>query len=426
MKKVISKVMTAVLLTTMVSIPIYKNAYAETQATTTITAETEEKSSVSESIFKTANYYASQESLSEWQIPAMVRTGKITEAQKEKALEKVKENIQNGYEYSSQMAKDIFVLSALGENPQEFCDYDLVNEMIKKGDYIGSNNYEVWILSAASKGNYTIDDDNKEKLETIYEDILACQSEDGGFAYYPGGSWIDVDMTGMALYAIASYGKNDDKTLEAINKAKDYINNNKDAEGKFSNSNTTAMAILGLSSIGEDVSSLVEDILTYQMEDGQFKWMHEEAEGNYLATEQDFYALVQSEAAKNGADLFDFRNDWKLEETPTIITPPEEEKPSEDVNSETKTPETVTPETTTPETTTPNEEENSNGNNISQNDTNKNNTSNNNGSPVDKTSSSTKTGDNNNVGLFFGISLISILGLAILTPKKKERGNGER
>ena len=60
MKKVISKVMTAVLLTTMVSIPIYKNAYAETQATTTITAETEEKSSVSESIFKTANYYASQ------------------------------------------------------------------------------------------------------------------------------------------------------------------------------------------------------------------------------------------------------------------------------------------------------------------------------------------------------------------------------
>ena len=143
MKKVISKVMTAVLLTTMVSIPIYKNAYAETQATTTITAETEEKSSVSESIFKTANYYASQESLSEWQIPAMVRTGKITEAQKEKALEKVKENIQNGYQYSSQMAKDIFVLSALGENPQEFCDYDLVNEMIGKGDYIGSNNYEV-------------------------------------------------------------------------------------------------------------------------------------------------------------------------------------------------------------------------------------------------------------------------------------------
>ena len=414
MKKVISKVMAAVLVTTMVSAPIYKSVYAETQTMSTITAETE-KLSVAESIFKTANYYATQESLSEWQIPAMVRTGKITEVQKEKALEKVKENIQNGYEYSSQMAKDIFVLSALGENPQEFCDYDLVNEMIEKGDYIGSCNYEVWILSAASKGNYTIDDDNKEKLETIYEDILACQSEDGGFAYYPGGSWIDVDMTGMALYAIASYGKNDDKTLEAINKAKDYINNNKDAEGKFNNSNTTAMAILGLSSIGEDVSYLVEDILTYQMEDGQFKWMHEE-EGNYLATEQDFYALVQSEAAKNGADLFDFRNDWKLEENPIIITPPEEEKPSEDINSETKTPETVTPETTTP-----NKEENSKGDDKVQN-----NNSSNNSSAINNNSSSTKTGDNNNAGLFFGISLISILGLAILAPKKKERGNGER
>lgn len=418
MKKIISKVMAAVLISTMISAPVYKNVYADTaEAVSILETANAEQLVLSKSIFKTADYYATQESLGEWQIPAMVRTGKITEAQKEKALEKVKGNIQNGYEYSSQMAKDIFVLSALGENPQEFCNYDLVNEMLGKGDYIGSCNYEVWILSAATKGNYTIDEGNKVILETIYEDILACQNENGGFAYYPGGSWIDVDITGMALYALSSYN-NDDKTLEAINKAKDYINSSKDAEGKFSNSNTTAMAILGLSSVGEDVSSLVEDILTYQMEDGQFKWMHEEAEGNYLATEQDFYALVQSEAAKNGADLFDFRNDWKMEET---------KEPSEDVDSETKTPETVTLETTTPETNTPNEEENSNGNNTNQNNTNKNNTSStNNGSSVDKTSSATKTGDNNNVGLFFGMSLISMLGLAILSPKKKERGNGEK
>lgn len=418
MKKIISKVMAAALISTMISAPVYKNVYADTaEAVSILETANAEQLVLSKSIFKTADYYATQESLGEWQIPAMVRTGKITEAQKEKALEKVKGNIQNGYEYSSQMAKDIFVLSALGENPQEFCNYDLVNEMLGKGDYIGSCNYEVWILSAATKGNYTIDEDNKVILETIYEDILACQNENGGFAYYPGGSWIDVDITGMALYALSSYN-NDDKTLEVINKAKDYINSSKDAEGKFSNSNTTAMAILGLSSVGEDVSSLVEDILTYQMEDGQFKWMHEEAEGNYLATEQDFYALVQSEAAKNGADLFDFRNDWKMEET---------KEPSEDVDSETKTPETVTLETTTPETNTPNEEENSNGNNTNQNNTNKNNTSStNNGSSVDKTSSATKTGDNNNVGLFFGMSLISMLGLAILSPKKKERGNGEK
>ncbi len=418
MKKIISKVMAAALISTMISAPVYKNVYADTaEAVSILETANADQLVLSKSIFKTADYYATQESLGEWQIPAMVRTGKITEAQKEKALEKVKVNIQNGYEYSSQMAKDIFVLSALGENPQEFCNYDLVNEMLGKGDYIGSCNYEVWILSAATKGNYTIDEGNKVILETIYEDILACQNENGGFAYYPGGSWIDVDITGMALYALSSYN-NDDKTLEAINKAKDYINSSKDAEGKFSNSNTTAMAILGLSSVGEDVSSLVEDILTYQMEDGQFKWMHEEAEGNYLATEQDFYALVQSEAAKNGADLFDFRNDWKMEET---------KEPSEDVDSETKTPETVTLETTTPETNTPNEEENSNGNNTNQNNTNKNNTSStNNGSSVDKTSSATKTGDNNNVGLFFGMSLISMLGLAILSPKKKERGNGEK
>lgn len=95
----------------------------------------------------------------------------------------------------------------------------------------------------------------------------------------------------------------------------------------------------------------------------------------------------------------------------------EVKEPSKDVDSETKTPETVTPETTTQETTTPNEEENSNGNN-----TNKNNPSPNNSSSVDKTGSSTKTGDNNNINLFFKMSLISMLGLAIVAPKKKERG----
>ena len=393
MKKVISKVMAAVVLTTMVS--------------------------VVESILKTADYYASQESLGEWQIPAMVRTGKITEAQKEKALEGVKERIQNGYQYSSQMAKDILVLSALGENPQEFCDYDLVNEMIKKGDYIGSGNYEVWILSAAVKGNYTISEENKEILNTIYEDILACQNENGGFAYYPGGSWIDVDMTGMALYAIASYGKDDDKTLEAVNKAKDYINNSKDSEGKFNNSNTTAMAILGLSSIGEDVSSLVEDILTYQMEDGQFKWMHEEDQGNYMATEQDFYALVQSEAVKGGADLFDFRNDWKLEDTSAVV-PPIDEKPSEEGDTETPKPETSTPgETTIPEDIVTSDDENTS----KEEDKENNNSSNKNQESANNNGSAAKTEDSNKLGMFFGISLISMLSLATLALKKKEKGN---
>lgn len=418
MKKVISKVMAAVVLTTMVSVPVYKNVYADTEVISISTTETE-KSNVVESILKTADYYASQESLGEWQIPAMVRTGKITEAQKEKALEGVKERIQNGYQYSSQMAKDILVLSALGENPQEFCDYDLVNEMIKKGDYIGSGNYEVWILSAAVKGNYTISEENKEILNTIYEDILACQNENGGFAYYPGGSWIDVDMTGMALYAIASYGKDDDKTLEAVNKAKDYINNSKDSEGKFNNSNTTAMAILGLSSIGEDVSSLVEDILTYQMEDGQFKWMHEEDQGNYMATEQDFYALVQSEAVKGGADLFDFRNDWKLEDTSAVV-PPIDEKPSEEGDTETPKPETSTPgETTIPEDIVTSDDENTS----KEEDKENNNSSNKNQESANNNGSAAKTEDSNKLGMFFGISLISMLSLATLALKKKEKGN---
>ena len=95
MKKVISKVMAAALISTMISAPVYKNVYADTTAQTISASETAnaEQSIVTESIFKTADYYAKQESLGEWQIPAMVRTGKITEAQKEKALEKERENL---------------------------------------------------------------------------------------------------------------------------------------------------------------------------------------------------------------------------------------------------------------------------------------------------------------------------------------------
>lgn len=90
-KKIISKVMAAALISTMISAPVYKNVYADTaEAVSILETANAEQLVLSKSIFKTADYYATQESLGEWQIPAMVRTGKITEAQKEKALEKVK------------------------------------------------------------------------------------------------------------------------------------------------------------------------------------------------------------------------------------------------------------------------------------------------------------------------------------------------
>ena len=182
-------------------------------------------SEISKEISKTSSLLSLRDSLGEWQVPSMVRLEKITNSQKQNIFNSINARIDAKYEdsYSSQMAKDIFMLTALNENPQTYRNFDLINEMISKKDYIGSSNYEVWILIATELNNYSISDENKVLLNNMVEDILNCQGDNGGFGYSVDKQWIDVDMTGMAIFALSSYENKTPEITNAIENAKNYI-----------------------------------------------------------------------------------------------------------------------------------------------------------------------------------------------------------
>lgn len=318
-------------------------------------------SEISKEISKTSSLLSLRDSLGEWQVPSMVRLEKITNSQKQNIFNSINARIDAKYEnsYSSQMAKDIFMLTALNENPQTYRNFDLINEMISKKDYIGSSNYEVWILIATELNNYSISDENKVLLNNMVEDILNCQSDNGGFGYSVDKQCIDVDMTGMAIFALSSYENKTPEITNAIENAKNYILSELEKSGgKFDNSNTTAMAILGLSSVGYDCADLASNLLTYELEDGSFVWQKTDAESNDLSTEQALYSLIQYSASKLNKNIFDFRDKWTYSELLNNLNfgeDPATTTPSEDPG--TSTPTTTTPtattSTSTPGTSTP-------------------------------------------------------------------------
>lgn len=321
-KKILSLLLTSLILTTPVTSVLTNSTIAYASNLNEASKENSIDIEISKSLEKTANFLSSRDKLGEWQVPSMVRLGKITDSQKENILKDINARIDKKYaeEYSSQMAKDILVLTSLGKNPQTYKSFDLVNEMISKKDYLGSCNYEVWILLCSTINTYSISDENKAILDEIICDILKCQNENGGFSYTPDGSWIDVDMTGMAIFALSTYNKTSE-IENAIKKGKAYIlselsKNN----GKFDNSNTTAMAILGLSSVGYDCKDLVCDLLTYKLEDGSFTWKKDEPESNDFSTEQCLYSLIQYSAAKDNKNIFNFKENWTYSELINNIT----------------------------------------------------------------------------------------------------------
>lgn len=248
-----------------------------------------------------ADFLVKNNNFDPWQIPSLLKLNKLNDAQKNNIKKDIDDNFDNCI-YSTDIAKNIFVLRALGYDVQNYNGHDLVNEMLAMGDYLGSTNYEVWVLSAAVKGDYKLTDDSKKAIDNIVADVLKNQAASGGFAYSYGGQWVDVDCTGMALYALSPYKERGD-VQESVKKGIKYI---KDAynNGQIDNSNTLAMAILGLYPYGEVTDNMISDLLSYQREDGSFTWKKDNEGSVVFASEQALYTLT---SYKYG-DVFDFRN----------------------------------------------------------------------------------------------------------------------
>lgn len=170
----------------------------------------------------------------------------------------------------------------------------------------GSNAY-IYALVAINASGVEVPSDAKYTVDSIIDSLLAYQSSDGGFGLTIGTS--GVDLTGMALAALAPYQEGRPKVTDAIAKGLDYLSYAQGADGSFSSegvvtSESSSMVIIALCALGIDPqtdSRFVKEygnaysaLLAFKRADGTFS--HNDTDDTskveYMATEQAMRALL--------------------------------------------------------------------------------------------------------------------------------------
>ncbi|MBQ1251734.1 MAG: terpene cyclase/mutase family protein [Firmicutes bacterium] len=222
----------------------------------------------------------------------------------------------------TEYARTALVVTALGKDPQNVGGYDLLKPL---GDFNATCtqgvNGAIWALIALNAAG--VDAPVNEEAATqgtcdLYlQSILSAQLSDGGFAL--SGDVGDADMTAMALVALSLYADREDVSA-AIENGLACLSSLQDENGGFgtfgeATCESSAQVLTALSALGisadddrfvKNGNTVLDDLLTYALEDGSFTHLKSLGSSDQMATEQAFYAMVALERMENGdSALFD-------------------------------------------------------------------------------------------------------------------------
>lgn len=267
----------------------------------------------------------------EWMALGLARSGRtVPEGYYDAVVKYVKDNIDSNGRLdknkATENARIILALTAIGKDVTNVDGHDLLaglNEM----SYLSKQgiNGAIFTLIALDSHNYTpAGDVTRDKL---VQAILDAQiSSDGGWSL--DGKNADVDMTAMAIQALAAYYKSNSSAKKAVDKGLSWLSSVQQNDGGFTswgaaNSESCAQVIVALTALGIDPTkdsrfikngvSVLDALCSFAMNGGGFKHLATETSANGMATEQGFYALVAYYRLLNGqTSLYDM-TDVKLE-----------------------------------------------------------------------------------------------------------------
>lgn len=267
----------------------------------------------------------------EWMALGLARSGRtVPEGYYDAVVKYVKDNIDSNGRLdknkATENARIILALTAIGKDVTNVGGHDLLaglNEM----SYLSKQgiNGAIFTLIALDSHNYTpAGDVTRDKL---VQAILNAQiSGDGGWSL--DGKNADVDMTAMAIQALAAYYKSNSSAKKAVDKGLSWLSSVQQNDGGFTswgaaNSESCAQVIVALTALGIDPTkdsrfikngvSVLDALCSFAVNDGGFKHLATETSANGMATEQGFYALVAYYRLLNGqTSLYDM-TDVKLE-----------------------------------------------------------------------------------------------------------------
>ncbi|WP_156574911.1 DUF4430 domain-containing protein [Bacillus luti] len=274
---------------------------------------------VNEAISKTSEKMLQDGIESDWVALGLARSGKNVpiEAQLNyvKAVTEKVEKRVNRFT-ATDLARTIIMMNAMNADPKKVGEHNLVQKLYES-DKVNSVTGYAFALLAFDTKKYEIPVESKWNRVALVESLLNTQHTDGGWTYDSASSKesaSSVDVTAMVLSALAPYQERLD-VKPAVQKAVAYLYKEQLENGGFSadgqeNSNSTAQAIIGLSLVKDvDQNRLhkaVQNLLSYQLPNGEFKWLPSDQNGSGMATEQALLALIQFKEL--GKSIYDWSN----------------------------------------------------------------------------------------------------------------------
>lgn len=289
----------------------------------------------------------------EWMALGLARSGRtVPEGYYDAVVKYVKDNIDSNGRLdknkATENARIILALTAIGKDVTNVDGHDLLaglNEM----SYLSKQgiNGAIFTLIALDSHSYTpAGDVTRDKL---VQAILNAQiSGDGGWSL--DGKNADVDMTAMAIQALAAYYKSNSSAKKAVDKGLSWLSSVQQNDGGFTswgaaNSESCAQVIVALTALGIDPAkdsrfikngvSVLDALCSFAVNGGGFKHLATETSANGMATEQGFYALVAYYRLLNGqTSLYDM-TDVKLEGVKAEEPVDDTDKPDDATNTDT-------------------------------------------------------------------------------------------
>ncbi|WP_144612008.1 DUF4430 domain-containing protein [Bacillus cereus] len=284
---------------------------------------------VNDAISKTSEKMLQDGIESDWVALGLSRSGKNVPIEAKlnyvkSVTEKVEKRI-NRFS-ATDLARTIIMMNAMHADPKKVGEHNLVQKLYES-DKVNSVTGYTFALLAFDTKKYEVPVNSKWNRVALVDALLNAQHTDGGWTYDSASSKdsaSSVDVTGMVLSALAPYQDRPD-VKPAVEKAVAYLYKEQLDNGGFSadgqeNSNSVAQAIIGLSLVKDvDQNRLhkaMQNLLSYQLPNGEFKWLPSDQNGSGMATEQAFLALLQFK------DLGKSIYDWSTVSIPEIDTKP--------------------------------------------------------------------------------------------------------
>nr|WP_080019127.1 DUF4430 domain-containing protein [Bacillus cereus] len=231
---------------------------------------------------------------------------------------------------ATDLARTIIMMNAMNVDPTKVEGQNLVQNLFESDKVNSVTGYAFTLLALDTK-KYEVPAEAKWNRAALVQALLQAQHTDGGWTYDSSSnkeSASNVDVTSMVLAALAPYQEQQD-VKPAIQKAVDYLYKQQLGNGGFAadgqeNSNSTAQAIIGLSLVKDvdhnRLNKAVQNLMSYQLPNGEFKWLPSDQNGSGMATEQAFLALLQFKEL--GKSIYDWSNVVENEiDTKPIVEP---------------------------------------------------------------------------------------------------------